>query len=171
MVARVFELRRLAPAANLDRVILGIAVGNVRVRRVGQLLERGVAGGGCRVELLLGLPQLLLHLFQQLDLFGRGPALLFLPRAEVVDLRDELAPALVGLEPGIERLAGALARKRGPVGVRVVARGLRVDHAGAAATASGSGTRPDRRAAWQAAWRTSSASGSGTRTGCRRPGR
>src|SRR5262249_20340538 len=147
------------------------AVGNVRVRRGGELPQRGGAGGGCRGGLLLRLPPLLLPLFQQLDLLGRGPALLFLPWAGGVGLRDELAPALVGLEPGIERLAGALARKRGPVGVRVVARGLRVDHAGAAAIASGSGTRPDRRAAWRAAWRTSSASGSGTRTGCRRPGR
>jgi hypothetical protein len=31
----MLELRRLAPAPDLDRVVLGLAVGNVGVRRVG----------------------------------------------------------------------------------------------------------------------------------------
>ena len=88
--------------------------------------------------------------------------------AEVVDTWHERAPALVGCEQGIERLAGALARERGPVGVGVVARSLRVDQAGAS-IASRSGTRPGPRAASGAGWRTSSASRFGTPAGCRRP--
>ena len=47
-----------------------------------------------------------------------------------LDPRPELLPVELRGEPEIERLGGALPRERRPVGIRVIARGLRVDHAG-----------------------------------------
>ena len=127
MVTWMLELGRLAPAADLDRVLLGLAIGNVLVGRVWQSLERVVALGRSGGEQLLALAQLLLDLLQLLDLLGRRLALQLLAGAEVVDLRHQLAPALVGGEPAVEVLCGALPRERGPIAVGVVARGLRVD--------------------------------------------
>ena len=127
MVAWMLEPGRLAPAADLDRVILSLAIRNVLMGRVWQSLERGVALGRGGGELLLGLAQLLLDLLQLLDLFGRRLALQLLARAEIVDLRHQLTPALIGGEPAVEVLCGALPRERGPIAVGVVARGLRVD--------------------------------------------
>ena len=71
----MLELRRLAPTAELAGVVLGLAVGNVIVRRIRQCFERGVAVGLGRGELLFGLSQLLLDLLQLLDLLGRRLAL------------------------------------------------------------------------------------------------
>src|SRR5262249_60751886 len=115
-----------------------------------------------RGKLLLGLAELLLDLLELLDLLRPRLAVDLLARPELGDLRDEPAPAVVGGEPRVERLGRALARERCPVGVRVVARGLRVDQAGT--TGSGSGRRPGRTAASWAGPRTSSASRSGSRT-------
>ena len=55
------ERRRLAEAADLDRVVLGIAVGRRLVRRVRDERERLVARGLGGRELLLGGAELLLH--------------------------------------------------------------------------------------------------------------
>jgi hypothetical protein len=55
MVPWVLELRRLPPAPYLDRVVLGLAVGNVFVRRVRNRFECRVALRFGRGELLLGL--------------------------------------------------------------------------------------------------------------------
>ena len=68
-LARLLHLRergRLAEAADLDRVVLGVAVGRRLVRRVGDDRERLVAGGLGRRELLLGGAKLLLQLLQLL---------------------------------------------------------------------------------------------------------
>src|SRR5919201_3206322 len=151
MVASALEPRRLTPAAQLDCVLLSVAVGNRVVRRVWHLLERRVALALRGRELLFGLPQLFLDVFQLLDLLGRRLALQLLARAQLVDSRHELAPALVRREPRVERVRRALARERSPVSVGVVARSFRVDQAAARATASASGRRPSRRAAASAA--------------------
>src|SRR5947208_198694 len=126
------------------------------MRRVGQCFQGGVTSGGRGAEPLLGLAQLLL------DLLRCGLALLLLTRAEVVHPRHELAPALVGFEPGIEALGCALPRERGPITVGVVARGLRVDQVAAIA----SGTRRGLRSASAAGWRMSSASRFGNPAEC-----
>ena len=121
--------RRLADHA-LD-VPLGVVLLRVRdrlVRRVRHLLQQLVARRlRCR-ELLLERTQLLLDLLQLLDLLGRRLALDLLPPAQVVDLRDQLAPASVGLEQPVERLARALARHGGPEALRLGPRSLEVDH-------------------------------------------
>src|SRR5205085_10561851 len=53
VVLRLGELRRLAPALDLDGVVLGLAVGDRPVRWVRHLLERGVARGLGRRALAL----------------------------------------------------------------------------------------------------------------------
>ena len=58
---RLRERRRLAEAADLDGVVLGVAVRRRVVRRVRDERERLVAGGLGGGELLLGGAQLLLH--------------------------------------------------------------------------------------------------------------
>src|SRR4051794_31387524 len=166
MVARAGELGRLAPAADLHCILLGGAVRHVGMRRVRQCLQRGFALGFGRRELLLGLAELLLDLLQLLDLLRRWLPLELLPGAEVVHGRNELAPALVGAQPGIEGVAGALACECRAEGVGIVARGLRVDQAGAI---SASGTRRGRRAASWAGSRTTGASRSDSPTRCSCP--
>ncbi len=76
----------------------------------------------------LGALQLLLDAPQLLELLGRRLALQLRLRAQLVDPRDERAPALVGGEPGVERFGGALARKPAAELVGVGAGGARVDH-------------------------------------------
>ena len=80
-------------------------------------------------ELLLGRAQLLLHLLELGQLLRRGLSLDLRPAAELVDPRHERAPALVGLEQRVERVARALALERSANGVRVVPGGLEIDHA------------------------------------------
>ena len=94
----------------------------------GHLGEQLVARRLGRGVLLLGGAQLLLHLLQLRELLRRGLALQLRLPAQLVDLRHERAPALVGLEQGVERVAGALPGQCSAVGVRVVAGGLEVDH-------------------------------------------
>ena len=92
------EHRRLAEAADLDRVVLGVAVGRGFVRRVRDVRERLVARGLGRGELLLGGAQLLLQLLQLGELLRRRLPLELRPAAQLVDAWDERAPALVGGE-------------------------------------------------------------------------
>jgi hypothetical protein len=80
-------------------------------------------------ELVLQSTELLLDLFQLLDLLGYRLALQLLATAQFVDLRDELAPPGVGLEELVERLAAPLARDPGPQAVRVASRRPEVDQA------------------------------------------
>ena len=60
---------------------------------------------------------------------GDGLPFSFVLPAQLVDPRHQRAPALVGLERCVEGFGGTLPCQRGPVGVRVVAGGLEVDHA------------------------------------------
>ena len=107
-------------AGDLDCILLLGPVRDGLVRWVRHLREQLVAGR-LRVRVLrLGSAQLLLHLLQLRELLGRGlPLQLRLP-AQFVDRRHERAPALVGGEHGVERVAGALAGERSTVGVRSV---------------------------------------------------
>jgi hypothetical protein len=121
--------RRLADHplnVSLRVVLLGIRYG--LVRRVRNLLQQLVAGRLRGGELIFEGAQLLLDLLQLLDLFGRRLALDLLPPAQLVDLRDELTPARVGLQQPVERLARSLARHRGPEALRFRPRSLEVDH-------------------------------------------
>ena len=110
---RLGEHRWLADAAQLLGVVLGVAVGCRSVRRVRDERERRLASRLGGRELLLGGAELLLHLLQLRELLGRRLALELRPAAEIVDARDERAPALVGREQRVERLAGPLAGERG----------------------------------------------------------
>src|SRR5262249_16013310 len=84
---------------------------------------------GLRVgEPLLRTLQLLIDRAQLLELLGRRLALQLRLPAQLVDARDERAPALVGDEHGVELLRRALAREAAPDLVRVPPRCARVDH-------------------------------------------
>ncbi len=120
--------RRLAHAAELDGVLLAVAVGDVVVGRVRDLEERGVALGLRRGERVLRLLQLGLHALEHLELLRRRLALELRPRAQVVDARYEVAPAGVGLEKAVERVRGALPRERSPHRVGIGPGCLEVDH-------------------------------------------
>ena len=113
------------------------------VRRIRDERECGVARGFGRGELLLGLLELGLRRPELLELLGRRLALELRPPAQLVDPRDQRAPALVRLEQRVELLGRALPRERGAPGVRVAACGLQVDHE----VESRKGGRGDRRAA------------------------
>ena len=71
VLLRLGERRRLAPARDLDRVVLAVTVGGRLVRRVRHLQEQRVALGLGSGERLLGGAQLLLHLLELLELLGR----------------------------------------------------------------------------------------------------
>src|SRR5207248_280042 len=94
VVLRVLELWRLAPAPDLRGVVLGVAVGHGLVRRVRDLLEQRVPRGFGLGELGLERLELLLHALQLLDLLRRRLARELLSPPELVDPRDERAPAL-----------------------------------------------------------------------------
>ncbi len=126
---RLRELGRLAEAADLDGVVLGVAVGCRLVRRVGDDRKRLVASGLGGRELLLCGSKLLLQLLQLLELLGRRLALELRAAAQIVDPGHERAPALVGREQGVERLAGSLARERSAPRVRLGSGCLEIDHA------------------------------------------
>src|SRR6266545_2758166 len=128
VLARVHKQRRLTPALDLDGVVLGHAVRRGLVRRVRNFRERLLAlrlGGR---ELRLERAQPLLDLLQLLELLGRRLAVELLPRPQLVDLRDEGAPALVRSEQRVERLGGAAARKGSAERVRVRTGFTQVDH-------------------------------------------
>ena len=116
-------------ATELHCVLLGEAVGSRVVGRIRHLRESLVPGGHRFGELALDLLQLLLDAAQLLELLRGWFALDLRPRAELVDLWHELTPALVGGQPRVERLGGALARESTPVLVRRGTGGAGVDHA------------------------------------------
>ena len=123
------ERRGFAEAADLDGVVLGVAVRRGVVRRVRDERERFVAGSLCGGQLLLRSAQLLLHPLQLLELLRGRLALQLRAAAEIVDVRHEQAPALVGGEQLVERLGRALAGERGTPDVGLGAGCLEVDHA------------------------------------------
>src|SRR5256885_9583802 len=127
VVADPRQLRGRAPAADLDRVLLRVAVGNRLVRRIRHLRQRGVARALRVGELLLRPSKLFLDRLQLLDLLRRRLALELLPRPQLVDARDEPPPSLVRGQPRVERLRGSFARNGGAEPVGVVARGAGVD--------------------------------------------
>src|SRR5262249_14380069 len=88
-----------------------------------------VALGGRGGELLLANAKLLLHAREPLELLRRRLPVELAPSAQVVDLRNEPAPALVGSEQRVEGARRALPRQRGAEALRVGARGSEVDHA------------------------------------------
>ena len=100
--------RRLADAADLLRVLVGVAVGRGGVGRVRHLLEQRVALGLGVRELVLDRAQLLLDLVQLLELLRRRLALQLQPAAQLVDPRHQRAPALVGGEQRVEASAAPL---------------------------------------------------------------
>ena len=89
-------------------------------RQVDRLWRRGC-------EFLFESAKLLFELLQLLDLLARRLALQLLPRTQVVDLRHELAPALVGFEQLVERLHGSLAREGFADSLGIGPRGPKVD--------------------------------------------
>ena len=99
------------------------------MRKVRDAQGEGVSLGLGRRERLLDVLQLGLHGLELLALLRRRLAAQLRPRAELVDPRDESAPARVGLEQPVEGLARALARDRCSHGIRIRARCLEVDHA------------------------------------------
>jgi hypothetical protein len=125
---RVGQVGWLAPAGDLDGVVLRVAVGRRVARRVRDLEQQLVPLDLRGRQLLLGGAELLLHALQLGHLLGRRLALRLRAAAELVHLRHERAPALVGCQQGVERLGRALARERGAEAVRVVARRPQVDH-------------------------------------------
>ena len=128
VLLRLCELRRLAPALQLLRVVLRVAVRRRLVRRVGHARERLVPRVLGFAVLLLETLQLLLHAAELLELLGRRLALQLRLRAQLGHLRLELAPAGVGGHQLVERLACSLARDRRPEALGVAARGADVDH-------------------------------------------
>ena len=127
--ARSRSSRRLADLAQHLRVLLGPAVGRGRIRRVRDAVPVVLHARLRLLELVLERLQLALDPRQLLELLRRRLALELRARAEVVDLRLELPPPLVGAHQLIEELLSALARDRGPNDVGMGARCLEVDHA------------------------------------------
>ena len=98
------------------------------MRRVRDEERQPVSLGLGLGELGLAPLQILLHLLERLELLRRRLSLQLRPRAELVDLGDERAPALVGGEQRVERIGRALAGERGTVGVGLGARRFEIDH-------------------------------------------
>ncbi len=118
VLAGLGERRRLAHTAKLLGVVLRVAVGRRVVGRVRDERERRVSRRLGGRELLLGLLERCLDRAQRLQLLRRRLALQLRLRAELVDLGNERAPALVGGEERVEvaapcaRVLCASARRR-----------------------------------------------------------
>ncbi len=139
----------LAPLADDDGVFVTEPVGRRLVRHVRDLCERGVACGLGRGELILGGLQLVLRPAERFELLGRRLAVELLARPQLVDLRDEPAPALVGREQLVEGLAGATPCERGPHRPGIVASSSEVDHRFESRKSSSTWATPSSRALGQ----------------------
>ena len=128
VLARLREDGRLADAPELLGVLLRVAVRCRRMRRIGDERQRRVARGFRGCEPFLGLLELGLHGLELLELLRCRLALELRPPPELVHARDELAPALVGLEQRVELLGRALPCERLTPGVGIAAASLEVDH-------------------------------------------
>ena len=129
VLARTGVRRRLSDAAELLGVVFRVAVGCGVVRRVRDECERRVAGGLGGRKLLLGRLERRFDGAQRFELLRRGLALELRLAAELVDLGNEGAPALVRCEERVEVLRGAFAGELGAPTLRVGPCGLEVDHA------------------------------------------
>ena len=144
VVARLRQGRRLPDAPQLDDVVLGRAVRDVRVRRVRDAQRERVALLLRLRERLLGRLELRLDALELAQLLRRGLSLQLRARPQLVDPRDERPPALVRLEEAVERVCGALAREGGARLVRVRASSLEVDHGTESRKASITAATPSR---------------------------
>ena len=117
-----------ADARDLDGVVVGVPVGSVRIRRVGNLVEGGPARCLGRVELGLEALQVGLDRFQLLDLLRGGLPLQLGLSPQLVDAGNQVEPGAVGCEERIEGLSRALARERGTPLIGRVAGRFDVDH-------------------------------------------
>jgi hypothetical protein len=129
VLARLGERRGFADAPELFGVVLAVAVGRGRVWRVRHQSEGRIAIGFNGSQLVLGLLQRGLDRAERLELLRSRLALQLLSPAELVDLRHQLAPALVRHEQFVERLggSGALARDGRSEGLGFGPRGSEVD--------------------------------------------
>ena len=118
----------LADATQLLRVVLRVAVGCRWMRWVRHQRERRISRSLGGRKLLLRLLERRLDGPQCLELLRCRLALELHAPSELVDLGDERAPALVGLEERVELRRRALARERGAPAVGVAAGSLQVDH-------------------------------------------
>ena len=126
---RIRRRGRIADAAELHGVILGIAVGRGRMRRIWHLSQGCVACGFGGGQVVFGRPELLLQELQRPELLGRRFALELRSAPQIVDAWHELAPALVGCEECVERLCGALSRECGAPCLGIGSSRFEVDHA------------------------------------------
>jgi hypothetical protein len=122
------ERRRIAPAADLPRVLLRESVGGRLVRRVRDPVEQLLARTFGRRQLLLEGLQLRLDLLQLRQLFRCRFALDLSCRTELLDTWLDLPDRAIGLQQLIEDLGRSLPRQRGSKGVRVVAGSTEIDH-------------------------------------------
>ena len=128
VLAQRLERVRLADALQLLCVLFRVAVRSGVVRWVRDEREHVVAVRLDRCQLLLGLLELGLDVPERLELLGARLALELRARAEVVHLRNERSPALVGREQGIEVLGRSLALECGAPALGIAAGSLEVDH-------------------------------------------
>ena len=118
----------LTDTPDLDRILVGRTVGRRGVGRVRYLGDQLVPlGFGGRESRLCGL-QRLLHLAELGELLRRRLALQLQPVAQLLDLRQELAPACVGGEQQVEALRRAFSGERGAEAVGVGAGCAKIDH-------------------------------------------
>src|SRR5262249_14956416 len=126
---RLGELRWLAATAHLADVVLGRAVWHVVRWRVRDVQEHGVPVVCYPCERGFGQDQLSLDGVQLCELLWRRFALNLQPRAQLVDLGNELAPTFVSGEQLFELVCRPLACESAPILVRVLAGCANVDHA------------------------------------------
>ena len=107
VLLRVAQHRRLTYPAELESVVLGGALRDRVVRRVRDEKPQAVALGLRVGQLAFEPPEILLRRLQLLELLGRRLSLEVRPRPQLVDLRDEGAPALIGAQQRIERVGRA----------------------------------------------------------------
>ena len=129
MVLRRAGARLADHPDDLSLGVVGHLVRDRFVRRARNLRQQLIPLCRRRRQFLLEPPEIILDLLQLLDLLGRRLALQLLAPAKLVDLRHQLAPALVRGEELVEclRAGGALARDGPAEPVGIGPRGSEVD--------------------------------------------
>src|SRR6185436_2931961 len=129
MVAnRKVERRRIAPAANLDRVFVRRTVWRSVVRRIRHTVEQVFTASFRRGELLLERLELRFDPLELGELLRRRLALDLARRAQLLDPWLDLADCLIRGEQLVEDFGSSLPREREPKGLRVGARCAEIDH-------------------------------------------
>ena len=129
MVAhRKVEGRRIAPAANLDCVIIREAVRRGLVRRIRHTVEQLLAASLRGGELLLQRLQLLLDPFELRKLLGCRLALDFARGAQLFGAGLNLADCLICRQELVEDVGGPFSRECEPEALRVVSGCTQIDH-------------------------------------------